>query len=188
MHPTIRTRTVAASLAAVLALGGLAACGSESSSSSSDTTTGSGELTIADPWARESAMATGNGAVYFVITNDTDAEDELLSASVPSSVAADAQLHETTEAMTEDTTAGGATGSTMGGMTGSTMAGEAMMTMREVESVAIPAGGTVAFEPGGHHVMLIDLAEPLVAGTTIQVTLTFAHAGEVTVSAEVRAS
>ena len=41
MRSTTRARTIAASLAAVLALGGLAACGSDStSSSSSDTTTG----------------------------------------------------------------------------------------------------------------------------------------------------
>ena len=29
--------------------------------------------------------------------------------------------------------------------------------MKKVDSVPIPAGGTVAFQPGGRHVMLYDM-------------------------------
>ena len=113
MSTTTRARTLAASVVAVLALGGLAACGSDSDSSiSSATTTGSGDVTVTDAWARESAMAAGNGAVYFTITNEGTADDTLLSASVPSTVAAEAQIHETVEVT--DTTGGGMPGSTEG--------------------------------------------------------------------------
>lgn len=187
MTLTTRTRTIAASFAAVLALGGLAACGSDSPSSSSDTTKAADELTVTDVWARESAMSAGNGAVYMVITNGTATDDELTAASVPTSIAAEAQIHETVMA-TDDTMSGGMPGSTEGSMSGNTMGGESMMTMQEVPSVAVPAGGTVKFEPGGYHVMLMDLASPLELGQTFDVTLTFAEAGEVTVTATVRAS
>lgn len=60
------------------------------------------------------------------------------------------------------------------------------MTMQEVARVEVPAGDTVAFEPGGYHVMLLDLAEPLVAGDTFEMDLTFEKAGTVTVEVEVR--
>ena len=139
MRSITRARTIAASLAAVLALGGLAACGSDSTSSSSSTTTASGGITVTDVWARESAMSTGNGAVYFVITNGGSTDDELMRASVPTDVAAMAQIHETVAASPDTTMgSGGMTGSTEGAMSGSTMAGAGMMTMQEVESVPRP--------------------------------------------------
>lgn len=188
MSSMTRARTIAASLAALLALGGLAACGSDSdSSSSSDTTTGSGSVTVTDVWARESAMSSGNGAVYFVITNTGSTDDELVAVSVASDVATRAEMHETVET-TDSSMDGGMPGSTQGAMSGSTMAGSGVMTMQPVASVPVPAGGTVTFAPGGYHVMLIDLASPLEVGTIIPVTLTFQKAGEITVTADVRAS
>jgi copper(I)-binding protein len=186
MTLSTRTRTIAVALTAVLALGGLAACGSDSSSSSTDTTKASGEITVTDVWARESAMSAGNGAVYMTITNGGATDDEVTAASVPTSVAAMAQIHETV--MATDDTGGGMPGSTEGSMSGSTMGGSGMMTMQEVPSVAVPAGETVKFEPGGYHVMLMELASPLEVGQTFELTLTFAKAGEVTVTATVRAS
>ncbi len=189
MSSITRARTIAASLAAVLALGGLAACGSDSDSSSSSTTTASGGITVTDVWARESAMSTGNGAVFLVITNGGSTDDELVRASVPTDVAAMTQIHETVAASPDTTMgSGGMTGSTEGAMSGSTMAGEGMMTMQEVESVPVPAGETVALKPGGYHVMLIELVAPLEVGQTIPVTLTFAEAGTIEVTATVRAS
>jgi copper(I)-binding protein len=182
MVPSVSIRSSVAALVAVVALGGVAACGSDADSASMSTTTGvadEAELVVSDAWARESAMATGNGAVYFVVANGTASDDELLSASVPADIAAEAQIHETTE-VTGD--AGDqAMSSTMGTATG-------MMQMAEVESVAVPAGTTVAFEPGGLHVMLIELAGPLEAGTNVPLTLTFAEAGEIVLSAEVRSA
>lgn len=61
-----------------------------------------------------------------------------------------------------------------------------MMTMRPVEEIPIPAGATAVLQPGGYHVMLLDLVEPLVAGDTLEITLTFATAGDVVVEAEIR--
>ena len=60
------------------------------------------------------------------------------------------------------------------------------MTMQEVESIEFPAGETVVFEPGGYHVMLLGLVEPLEVGDTFDVTLLFESGAEQTVTVEVR--
>ena len=52
------------------------------------------------------------------------------------------------------------------------------MTMRPVESIELPAGKTVKLEPGGYHIMLLDLVKPLEVGEKIELTLTFDKAGE----------
>lgn len=58
--------------------------------------------------------------------------------------------------------------------------------MLPVQGIDIPAKGTVAFKPGGYHVMLIGLAHTVKAGDTFPVTLTFAQSGAITVTATVR--
>jgi copper(I)-binding protein len=49
-----------------------------------------------------------------------------------------------------------------------------MMKMRAIPQIALPAGKPVTLGPGGYHVMLMDLAQPLKEGETVPVTLTFA--------------
>jgi len=44
--------------------------------------------------------------------------------------------------------------------------------MRAVDKVALPAGKSVEFKPGGYHVMLMDLTGPLKEGDTVPLTLT----------------
>ncbi len=64
---------------------------------------------------------------------------------------------------------------------------EAMMGMRELEDgLELPAGEEVSLEPGGYHVMLLELKQPIAEGDTIEVTLMFENAGEVQVEAEAR--
>lgn len=63
-----------------------------------------------------------------------------------------------------------------------------MMAMQPVAKIDIPAGGTVALEPGGYHLMLMELKEEPKVGSTVELTLTFEGAGDVVVKAEVRAS
>ncbi|MEZ5181952.1 MAG: copper chaperone PCu(A)C [Acidimicrobiales bacterium] len=64
--------------------------------------------------------------------------------------------------------------------------GGGAMTMQPVDSIELPAGEEVSLEPGGYHIMLLDLVAPLEVGDTFEITLTFENAGEVTVTAEVR--
>jgi copper(I)-binding protein len=114
--------------------------------------------TVADAWARPSMGMDRAGAAYMTITGGGEA-DALVGATSPA--ATTVEIHETVES-------GGA------------------MAMQPVERIDIPAGGTVKLEPGGYHVMLIDLTGDLVVGEEIEITLEFEGAGEVKVTAEVR--
>lgn len=61
-----------------------------------------------------------------------------------------------------------------------------MMMMRELtDGLPLPAGSAVALAPGGNHVMLMGVANPLVAGDTVPLTLTFANARPVEIVARV---
>jgi copper(I)-binding protein len=57
--------------------------------------------------------------------------------------------------------------------------------MEAVERLDAP-GGVLALQPGGAHIMLMDLQEPLSEGEVLVLTLTFERAGEVTVRLPVR--
>jgi hypothetical protein len=48
-----------------------------------------------------------------------------------------------------------------------------VMKMSAVKSLAVPAGKGVELKPGGYHVMLMDLKQPLKEGETVPVTLNF---------------
>jgi copper(I)-binding protein len=116
-------------------------------------------IAITDAWARATPAATNVGAAYFTLTNSTAEADTLRSVTTPA--AARAELHRTTNE-------------------------NGMAHMRPAGEIAVPAGQTVKAEPGGLHVMLYELARPLAAGDSVPLTLTFARAGAVTVTLEVR--
>lgn len=115
--------------------------------------------TIAGAWVRPPQGMERPAAGYFVITGGSQA-DALLSATSP--VAGDVQIHETT------TDASGMTG------------------MHPVSRIDVPAGATVTFQPGGFHLMFMDVTGTIVAGGTVQVDLIFEKAGKITVKAEVK--
>jgi periplasmic copper chaperone A len=46
-----------------------------------------------------------------------------------------------------------------------------VMRMRAVPELALPAGREVQFKPGGYHLMLLELKQPLMAGSEVPVTL-----------------
>ncbi|WP_292065544.1 copper chaperone PCu(A)C [Brevundimonas sp. UBA7664] len=61
-----------------------------------------------------------------------------------------------------------------------------MMIMRELrDGLPLPAGQGTALEPGGNHLMLLGVREPLVAGDAVTLKLTFATAAPVEVTARV---
>jgi copper(I)-binding protein len=53
-----------------------------------------------------------------------------------------------------------------------------VMKMREHGQLEIPAGKTVTLAPGGLHLMLLGLKQPLKAGDSIQMQLTFVDANK----------
>lgn len=52
-----------------------------------------------------------------------------------------------------------------------------VMRMREVKAVDLPKGRTVTLEPGGFHIMLLNLQKPIVAGDAIPLTLVVESGG-----------
>jgi copper(I)-binding protein len=61
-----------------------------------------------------------------------------------------------------------------------------MMMMRELEAgLSLPAGEAVALAPGGNHIMLMGVGEPLKTGDAVPLTLTFATGRPVEVTAAV---
>lgn len=65
-----------------------------------------------------------------------------------------------------------------------------VMKMRAVPKLDLPAGQAIDLKPGGYHVMLMDLKQPLKKGDTVPITLKFqgkdGKPQEVEVKAEVR--
>ena len=118
-----------------------------------------GGISVEDAWARPPAMAGGNGAAYFLIRNDGNTADRLIGVSSPLAMA---EMHE------------------------SVMADDGTMAMNPVDGVDVAPNSTVAFEPGGLHIMLMGLSEPPAAGDTVSLTLTFENAGEMTIDVPVR--
>ena len=51
-----------------------------------------------------------------------------------------------------------------------------VMSMRPVAALDLPAGRPVELKPGGYHLMLMDLKQPLPAGSSIALTLHFKDA------------
>lgn len=61
-----------------------------------------------------------------------------------------------------------------------------MMMMYELrDGLPLPAGQAVELKPGGNHIMLLSVTEPLKAGDSVPLTLKFASAAPVEVTAAV---
>jgi hypothetical protein len=97
----------------------------------------------------------GAGAAYMVIKNTGNEADRLVAGETPAAEVV--ELHE------------------------SFMDENDVMKMRPVEGgfIEVPAGGEAELRPGGLHIMLIRLAEPLENGQTIPLTLSFEKSGEI---------
>ena len=54
-----------------------------------------------------------------------------------------------------------------------------MASMSNVESIDVPAGGTLSFSPGGYHLMCMEPKPQLKAGGKVSVTLQFADGTKV---------
>ena len=117
------------------------------------------DITINDAWARPGFIG-GNSAVYFEIENNSEQDDSLLSAQT--AVAEFVELHE------------------------SKMDSTGMMKMQKQDRVNAPQNQLVTFQPGGQHVMLINLTQDLKVGDRFKLTLSFENAGEIEVDVEVR--
>lgn len=107
-----------------------------------------GQVEIKDAWARATPGGAETGAAYLTIVSPS--ADRLTGVATPA--AKEAELH------------------TM------TMEG-GVMKMRPLSGIDLPAGQPVALKPGGMHIMLLGLKQPLKEGASVPVTLTFQKAG-----------
>lgn len=113
-------------------------------------------------WARATAEGQPNGAVFGYLVNLSQEHDSLISASSP--VAEVVEFHEMI------------------------MGDDDVMRMQPVEGgFAVMPHNYLALQPGGYHIMLINLTQMLEAGTSFELTLVFEQAGAVTLSIPVRA-
>jgi copper(I)-binding protein len=48
-----------------------------------------------------------------------------------------------------------------------------VMKMHAIDALPLPAGKTVELKPGGYHIMLMDLKQPVSAGGSVPLTLVF---------------
>ena len=109
-------------------------------------------------WARATPGAATIGAAYFVIANPTKSADRVIAISSP--VAERVEIHQ------------------------HFLDGD-VMRMREVPSVEIGPGETVAFKPGSLHLMLINLKRPLKQGDRFPLTVKLDMAGDIHVDVTV---
>nr|WP_246246755.1 copper chaperone PCu(A)C [Isoptericola sediminis] len=139
---------------------GLAGCATQDAAAPTTAdTTAADAVSIDDAWVK--AADAGMTAGFGEITNDGEAELTIVSASTEA--AAMTELHET---------AADASGE---------------MSMAEVEGgFVVPAGETLVLEPGGHHLMLMDLTDPIRAGDEVTFTLTFGDGSTAELTAPVK--
>ena len=100
------------------------------------------QVSVKDPWVRGTVAGQKATGAFMQITSGSDAS----LVAVTSPAAKVVEIH----SMTHD-----------GGV----------MKMRAIETLALPAGKPVDLSPGGYHVMLMDLKQPLVPGSTVPLTL-----------------
>lgn len=118
----------------------------------------SAAFSVSEVWSRAMPPSAPTGAVYFTLQNPGAAQDRLLAARTPRANRAELHTH--------------------------VQKGD-LMSMQQVDSVSVPANGTLQFKPGGHHVMLFELTEPLRAGEHFPLTLQFEKAGELTLDVQI---
>ncbi len=119
-----------------------------------------GDLSITQAWSRATPGGAKIGVGYLTIENKGSTPDRLTSASAE--IAGKVEVHE------------------MAMHNG-------VMTMRPLDKgLDIDPGKTVKLAPGGSHLMLVDLKNPLKQGDKVPLTLEFEKAGKVNLSLDVQ--
>lgn len=114
-------------------------------------------LTVTDPWVK--AAEDGMSAAFGTITNTSDQDVTIMSASTPASPMV--ELHETV------------------------MGSNGTMQMQEKQGgFVIPAKGKLVLEPGANHIMLMGLPKPVKAGDDISFDLKLKDGSTITFTAQ----
>lgn len=117
-------------------------------------------VTAGDAWVRLVPPVARNSAAYMVLDNKTADAAALVSAQ--SDAAEVVEVHETSMH-------------------------DGVMRMQQVKSLVVESGAQVELKPGGYHIMLINLKQPLKAGSDVNISLTFDNGQVLQLSAPVKA-
>jgi copper(I)-binding protein len=118
-------------------------------------------LQIVDPWARATPKGATVGAGYLTISNNGTEPDRLVGGS-----AAPASRFEVHTTVME----------------------KGVAKMRQVPALEIKPGETIELKPGGVHLMLMGLKQPLKQGQKVKGTLVFERAGTVAIEFAIQAA
>ena len=120
-----------------------------------------GDVSISSAWSLAVPPSSKNGAVYLLIENKGSETDMLMDATTD--VSRSVELHTTSH-------------------------DHGQMKMHHHHSLEIPGNSSLTMEPGGHHIMLMGLVEPLTPGQKFDLTLNFMKGGEIKIGVDVVAS
>lgn len=114
-----------------------------------------GGITVSGAYARATPPNAQSAGAYLSIANAGPEADVFTGASTDA--AADTSLHQMK------------------------MTGDVMEMSALPDGLPVPAGGTVALDPMGYHLMLTGFSQPFVKGQCLEMTLHFAKAGDLNV-------
>jgi copper(I)-binding protein len=118
-----------------------------------------GDLVITQAWSRATPGGAKIGGAFLTIENTGAVADRLIGGS--GDVSARVEVHEMAT-------------------------NNGVMTMRPLDKgLVIEPGKTVKLAPGGYHLMMFDLKEPLKQGDKMPITLEFERAGRVKIAFDV---
>jgi copper(I)-binding protein len=117
------------------------------------------DLTFEHVKVRASVPGTTNSAAFMNIHNNSNEKVEIVAAESTASKVAELHTH--------------------------TMI-DGKMAMRQIPSIEIPANSMVELKPGGLHVMLLGLNQPLIEDTTTEITLILESGEKITLTPKVK--
>lgn len=116
-----------------------------------------GAISVTDAWVRATHPGQQTGAAYLSINSATAAS----LIKVESPAAAHAEIH-------------------------SMEMQDGIMLMREMDALVLPANQNVSLAPGGNHIMLMNLKQPMIAGEKVPLKLSIKR-GDETIQMDVQA-
>ncbi len=157
---------LAAALIGALALPTAATAQIQADQNAQEVTSGgatfrTGDLVVTSPWTRATPGGARIAGGYLVVTNNGSSTDRFVGAT--SDTAGRIELHEMSM-------------------------NDGVMKMRPLpDGLEIKPGETVELKSGGHHLMFMDLNQPLRPGDTFKAKLQFEKAGSLDVTFNVNA-
>jgi hypothetical protein len=118
------------------------------------------KVVVEGAWVGEVPPSSPVAAAYMTIKNNGTADDKLLG--VTSSISGSTMVHQT---VVDD---------------------KGVASMDMIDALVIPAGKSITLKPGGTHIMLMDLKEPVTGKEKIELDLKFENAGEMKIEAPVK--